>query len=192
MQVLDINTFLSFKKNDDVQNLDNHTIELLNKLFGNIDKHSKKKLIKKTNINILKNQKIQNKKDNIINKINLILNKLSATNIDNLIVEFLDNVNQVFINDFEEIQKTFYLKMLSEINFIKIYLEFLKNIGFIYNKAYPSENYNLSFFYSIIEVKFKADYINFKIPDEYNFLNKYNNEADRINNLIIITNRANT
>lgn len=188
MEVLNINTFLSFKKNDDVQKLDNDVIELFNKLFGNIDKYAKKKIIKKPNINILKNQKIQNKKDNIINKVNLILNKLSESNLDNLIIEFIENINQVNINDFEEIQKTFYFKILSEINFVKIYLQFLKNIAFIYNKALDSNNYNLFFFYSIVESKFKADYTNFNIIQELNFINKFNNETDRINNLIIIQN----
>ena len=40
------------------------------------------------------------------------------------IVEFLDNINQVDEEQFNEIQKTFYLKMIAEINFIKIYLYF--------------------------------------------------------------------
>ena len=111
MESLDITTLLSFKKNDKVKTLDNDSIELFNKLFDN----NKKKIAKK-NINILKNQKIQNKKDNIVNKTNLILNKLSESNFDNLIIEFLENINQINIDDFDEIQKTFYFVALFAIH----------------------------------------------------------------------------
>ena len=89
-------------------------------IIGRILYKNKDKKIKK--VNILKNHKIQNSKDSINNKVNLILNKLSESNVDNLIVEFLDNINQVDEEQFNEIQKTFYLKMIAEINFIKIYL----------------------------------------------------------------------
>jgi hypothetical protein len=185
MEPLDTTTLLSFKKNETVQKLDNNIIELFSKLFGN----SHKKKITKKNINILKNQKIQNKKDNIINKINLILNKLSESNFDNLIIEFLENINKITIDEFDEIQKTFYLKILSEVNFIKIYLQFLKLIGYIYGKTYSFENYNLSYFYNIVESKFRLDYDNYNIDNEkFIFIKKFNNETDRINNLILIKN----
>ena len=49
----------------------------------------------------------QNNKDIISNKINLILNKLSESNIDNLIIEFIQNINQIDHDTFNEIQKTF-------------------------------------------------------------------------------------
>ena len=66
MEVLNINSFLLFKTNNLVQNLDSKTLELLNTVLC-LDKTKKyKKYIKKPNI--LKNQKIQVKKDNIINK----------------------------------------------------------------------------------------------------------------------------
>jgi len=107
MEVLDINTFLSFKTNEDVQELDSKTIELLNELFGSVDKNKKgKKFIKKPNVNILKNQKIQSKKENIVNRVNLILNKLSESNMDNLVIEFLENINQIDLDNWEEVQKT--------------------------------------------------------------------------------------
>ena len=115
MEVLDINIFLSFKTNDSTQSLDTETINKLGLLFGSLDKIKKhKKYIKKSNVNILKSQKIQNKKDIISNKVNLILNKLSESNIDSLIVEFIQNINQVDLETFNEILKTFYLKIISE------------------------------------------------------------------------------
>lgn len=182
MEVLDINTFLSYKTKEETQELDSKTIEFLHSLFGSSDKNKNKdKKIKK--VNILKNHKIQNSKDSINNKVNLILNKLSESNVDNLIVEFLDNINQVDEEQFNEIQKTFYLKMIAEINFIKIYLYFLKIISILYNKV---QNYNLSFFISIIESKFKLDYNNIELNEQFQFIKELNEEQKRVNNLIII------
>ncbi len=188
MEVLDIKSFLSFKTNDSTQELDSKTIELLHELFGSVDKTKKyKKNVKKQNFNILKNQKVQNKKESIVNRVNLILNKLSESNIDSLIIEFLENINQVDLENYEEIQKTFYLKIMSEINFIKIYLQFLRIIGYLYNHV---QQYDLSFFYSIIESKFKLDYTDFDINPEsrFDFIRELDGESKRINNLILIKN----
>jgi len=186
MEVLDINTFLSYKFNENVQELDNKTLELLNELFGQ-DKNKKNKKTKKPNINLLKNQKIQNKKDNIINKVNLILNKLSESNIHLLVNDFLENINQIDEEQFNEIQKAFYLKIISEINFIKIYLEFFKIIVFIYSKI---QSYNIKFFISSIETKFKIDYTDFDLTPEnkFEYIKDLNGESKRINNLILIKN----
>lgn len=184
MEVLDLTTFLSFKNNEEVQNLDSQVLELFTSLFGGFDKNKKNKKSNKTNVNILKNQKIQNKKDSMVNRVNLILNKLSESNIESLITEFLDNINQVDLENFEEIQKAFYLKIISEINFIKIYLQFLKVIGFLYNKV---QNYDLLYFYNMIETKFKSDYLDRRIEDEkYSFINELEGEGKRINNLTLI------
>lgn len=187
MEVLNINTFLSFKTHDTVQKLDSTTLELLNELFS-LDKNKKgKKFIKKTNVNILKNQKIQTKKENIVNKVNLILNKLSESNIDNLVIEFLENINQVDQETFEEIQKTFYLKILSEINFVTIYLHFLQILGFVYKQV---QKYDLSFFFYMMETKFRLDYTewNIEIENKFDFIRNLDGETKRINNLILIKN----
>ncbi len=188
LENLDINSFLSFKSNTDVQELDENILETLVGIFGTIDKNKKnKKFAKKSNINILKNQKIQNKKDNIINRVNLILNKLSESNIDSLVIEFVENINQVDLENFEEIQKAFYLKIMSEINFIKIYLQFLKILGFVYWKV---QSFDLSFFLSVVEAKFKLDYTDFDVePDsKFDFIRELDGETKRINNLILIKN----
>ena len=188
MEVLDINTFLSFKTQDTVQELDSKTLELISELFGSVDKNKKgKKFIKKTNVNILKNQKIQTKKENIVNRVNLILNKLSESNIDNLIIEFLENINQVDQENFEEIQKTIYLKVLSEINFTKIYLQFLRILGYVYKQV---QKYDLSFFFAIVESKFRLDYTDWDIEAEskFDFIRDLDGETKRINNLILIKN----
>jgi len=182
-----INLFLSYKTNHEVQELDSNFLEKFVLIFGTIDKNKKNKKLKKSNTNFLKNYKVQIKKDNISNRVNLILNKLSETNIDQLIIEFIENINQVDIINFEEIQKTFYLKIISEINFIKIYLQFLKVLGFIYWKV---QSYDLSYFISIVESKFRLDYTDFDIEPEnkYDFLKELDGETKRINNLILIKN----
>lgn len=180
--IIDIDYFISFKKKSECLYLNDDTLKIINVLFSNKNKN-KKKILKKNN-HILKNQKIQNQKDNLSNKINLILNKLSENNIDTLTNEFINNINKINNDEFEEIQKTFYLKIISEINFIKIYLNFFKNIAFIYNKV---QNYNISYFISIIETKFKYDYMEIDIKDDkYIFLKEIVGEIKRINNLIFI------
>jgi len=130
---------------------------------------------------------MQNKKDNIVNRVNLILNKLSETNLDVLTIEFLENINQVDVCTYEEIQKTFYIKIISEINFVKIYLQFLKVLGFIYWKV---QSYDLSYFVSIVESKFRLDYTDYDIKSDsiYNFVMELDGETKRINNLILIKN----
>jgi hypothetical protein len=188
MEVLDLNLFLSFKNYNETQDLDNKTLELLNGLFSNVDKkdiRSKNKKQIKSGVNILKNQKIQNKKDSIINRVNMILNKLSESNIDILVKEFVENINQVDNDGYEEIMKAFYLKIVSEINFIKIYLQFLKILGFLYNKV---QNYDMMYFYSIIETKFKADYCGIPVDMDgnFSFLSELDGENKRINNITLI------
>ena len=181
MEKLDILTFTLFKTDINTQELNNDKLKKLNILFPEIEKRNKNK----NKNNVLKNHKIQNQKENISNKVNLILNKLSEKNIDNLVIEFIENINQVNIESFKEIQKTFYIKIISEINFVNIYLEFLKIIGLIYNKV---QQFNLSYFYDLVESKFKNDYTNYEVKSssEYNFINDFNGETYRNNNLILI------
>ena len=164
---MDISTFILFKSNINTQELNNEILKKLNILFPDVEKRNKNKYKN----NILKTQKIQNQKENISNKVNLILNKLSEKNIDNLVIEFIENINQV------------YLKIISEINFINIYIEFLKIIGYLYNQI---QEYNLSYFFEIVESKFKNDYTTFEINNNINFLNELNSETNRTNNLILI------
>ena len=117
----------------------------------------------------------------------MILNKLSDSNFDNLLIEFIENINQVDNENYENIMKAFYLKIMSEINFVKMYLKFLKFIGYLYNKVM---NYDLSHFISIVETKFYVDYKQQPInaEDKYNFLVDMDGETKRINNMMIIKN----
>jgi hypothetical protein len=185
MEASEIKLFISFKNKSEYQKLPDDILDLFSELFDSSAKRNKKYIKKSTNI--LKNQKIQNKKDIMSNKVNLILNKLTESNIDNLVIEFLETINQVDEENFEDIQKTFYFKMLSEINFAKIYIQFLKLLSFVY---YQVQKYNLSFFISIIETKFKYDYTDYDINpgSKYDFIKELDGETKRTNNLIIIKN----
>jgi hypothetical protein len=177
---MDINTFLSYKTHDNCQELDNNTLKLFNSLID----YNKKKNFNKS-FNILKSKKINNKKENIINKVNLILNKLSDTNSDGLILEFIENINQVDNDTFNEIQKGFFYKILSEIKFIKIYINFLKSIMYIYNSV---QKYNLSYFILLVETLFKYNYSLIELDETNLFLKELNNDEKRTNNLILIRN----
>jgi hypothetical protein len=177
----EIESLLKLKLHNDCLNLDPSIIELITNLYCNNDyKNKKNKNYQKKIVNILKNPKIQIIKDKILNKVNLILNKLSENNIENLTIEFLENIKINNINDFNEFIKVFYYKILSEINFSKYYLKFFHLITDIYKNVY---GYNIEYFYNLIESKFIYDYENI-INDEYNFLIDIDDK--RINNLTLI------
>jgi len=176
--------FLSFKDLAENLNLDPDIEKTFMVLFES-------KLSKKKNNNILKNPKLQEKKHNISNKINLILNKLTENNINNLILEFIDTIGLIDKIQFEEVQKVFYIKILTDIKFLKIYLEFLKIITYIYNKFYEikiSDIYTLEYFFSIIELKFKKNYLNIKLNNKFAFIDNFTDDKYRENNLFLIMN----
>jgi len=173
MEELSVNYVLSFKNHPDLQTLDQASINYINKLHIYSDKKHNSS-IKKINNHILKNPKLQNKKDNLDNKVNLILNKLSENNILNLINDFITTIGKITNLEYELVQKTIYSKIISEINFVNIYLKFLILINQIYNKVF---NYDLSFFINLIEKSF---------VNNYNENSENNDENTRVNNLTLI------
>lgn len=179
---MNINEFKKQKKNPEYLNLDEQVLENLLNIF---DKKVKKISIKNKSNNILKNIKTQHSKELLTNKVNLILNKLSESNLNNLIIEFIELINYLDENDYFELLKIFYIKIISEINFIDIYLIFFRNIIYLYNKIL---NYSFEEFINIIEIKFKIDYLLLDInpTNKFFFLIKINDEQKRINNLILI------
>jgi len=180
--MIDIATFLSFKNIE--SNNTNAQLENVINLLGI------KKNIKKTpeKNNTMKKPSIQMLKDRIDNKVNLILNKLSEMNFDNLLIEFVENINKITENDFNIIQQTFYVKMQSEINFVKIYLDFFKIITSLYR---DTNKYNINFFYKIVETKFLHDYYNVELTEDFAFLSEFDEESRRINNHTIIKSMVN-
>lgn len=189
---IDIKAFLQLKKSENVIDLDNSIILYILDSFENGNK--KKISIKKhkNNNNTFKHNSISkptiiNKstkiivKDNIINKIKLILNKLSQNNIYNITIEFLKNIKINTQEEFNNFLEIIYLKILSEINFVKVYLEFIKNIICIFTKSF-----SYKYFYDLVENKFMYDY--FDITNDL-----YDNMSDdfRINNLKLIREMTN-
>ena len=161
---IDIKAFSQLQKLESVSHLDNNIILHILACFenGNKKKISVKKH-KHNNIITNSNHNASNKstkiivKDNIDNKIKLILNKLSQNNIHNITIEFIKNIKINTQDEFNSFIKIIYLKILAEINFVKVYLEFIKNIICIYTKSF---NYSYKYFYDLIENKFMHDYFN--------------------------------
>ena len=184
---MDIESFVSLKTSPELINLSNEIINILTVLAGG------KKIFKNINNKgnqLLKNPKIQLLKDKIENKVNLILNKLSELNINNLLVEFVETIGKIKEEEFNDIQKAFYQKMQSDISFVKIYINFYKLISKLYILQF---NYSNKFMINILEAKFLYDYDNIEYTNEFNFLMDYEDENNfiisenkRINHLIII------
>lgn len=110
---------------------------------------------------VLKNSNFNLKKNTINNKIIFILNKLSESNIDNIIIEFIQNIKIDNIESFNIIQTIIFEKILKDSKFIKIYCDFLiKIIKYIYVKY----NYKPKILLGIIDL-FIND-INNKVESE--------------------------
>jgi hypothetical protein len=186
---MDIESFVSLKTSPELESLSNEITNVLTLLSGG------KKLFKNTNNKgnqLLKNPKIQLLKDKIENKVNLILNKLSELNINNLLVEFVETLGKINEDEFNHVQKAFYQKMQSDISFVKIYIDFYKLISQLYILQF---NYSNKFIINILESKFLYDYNDVEYTEEYKFLMDYEDENNviisenkRVNHLTIIKN----
>jgi hypothetical protein len=181
---LNIELFFNLKNNEDCLYLDNDIIDsIIDTFTNNNSKHKKNKIILKKSIAVIKNPKLKQIKDKISNKVNLILNKISENNIENLVIEFIENIKILNIDDYNEFIRSFYIKLLSEINFFKFYIKFFNIITLTYNKV---NNYKIDYFYNLIESKFNFDYYD-EINNETEIFKEMNDEK-RINNLILINN----
>ena len=164
---MDIKFLYSFQSHEDLQHLENNDIFIST---SPKNKNIKKKLHITTE-----------------HKINLILNKLSTLNFNNIAREFVEILNQITLNEYEEFQKIIYIKIISETSYINLYLDFLELINYIYNKIL---NYTLEFFITSIEYKFKLDYTNndelIQNNNKYTFLYSLNKDINRTNNLILL------
>jgi hypothetical protein len=176
---MEIERFLSFK--NDPQTLEiNKQLSAFISIISGGKKHNNSQ---NKNNNILKNPKMQSLKDKTENKVNLVLNKLSELNFNVLLTEFCETIGKVNENEFLELQKAFYIKIISDINFIKIYLSFFKVIAHIYS---ISCKYNIKYFLDIVEMKFVSDYKNEQLSNDFKFLADFDEETKRINNLVLI------
>ena len=185
---LNIKNFLQLKNLQQTSYLENDIInEILGSFENNDVKKAKKPSYKKNNF-INKNNKIKINKDKISNKVKLILNKLSQNNINNLVLEFIQNIKINTQDEFNDFISTIYLKILSEISFVNIYLEFFKNIICTYNKFF---DYNYDYFYDLIETKFMNTYFNISINDDNSLIMESMSDDFRINNLKLIKEMVN-
>jgi len=102
-----------------------------------------------------------------------------------LTIEFVENINQLNGEEYELLLKTFYVKMLNEISFIKIYLKFLKIIMKLYNKVF---SHSPQYFIDMVETKIKLDYTDYDLDkiSKFNFIKEMDGETIRTNNLIIL------
>ena len=176
--------FFNIKNMKECLELDQNVINSILELFNGHDNKQKKKIINKKPLNILKNPKLKSIIDKTSNKVNLILNKLSENNIDNLVIEFINNIKITTIEDYNDYLKTFYLKILSEIKFFKFYFNFFDILSNIYLTVF---NFSNEYFYNLIENKFTYDYLDV-INEEYNFLKELSEDEKRTNNLLLIRN----
>jgi hypothetical protein len=179
---MNIETFKSLKNSPEALILNKSINELINML--SVGGRRAIKNFNRGGNQLLKNPKMQLLKDKIENKVNLCLNKLSEMNINNLLHEFIESMGRINLPEYIEIQKAFYVKMQADISFVKIYLEFFKIVSNVYKEVF---NFEPEFFYSIIEMKCLLDYgVGSNLPAELLFLNDYEDETKRINNLTIL------
>lgn len=150
---MDLTEFLSYKNNLECQLFDEIILEKINSLFK-INKKSKKNR-KNIKTNIIKKHKKENKFEN---KFIFILNKMSTDNINNLTIEFLQNIYIDCIEDYNIILELLFNKMINDYNFIDSYILFFLNIIQIFEYNY----------------KFKPDYFIKLCQDNLNTLNEEN------------------
>ena len=127
---MNIEFLLSFKDHPEVSKINDSLLKSLPDNFIKVySKKVKKKIIKPiSKSNILKNSKLQDAKNKDENKVNLILNKLSEDNIDNIIKEFLETFSKVDQEKYNVILKTIYLKLIKDEKFIYIYYKFYESL----------------------------------------------------------------
>ena len=93
--------------------------------------------VSKKQVNILKNNKIQVKKDLNENKLVMIMNKLSHNNINELVKEYLSTITIKNEEEYIILQNQIFEKMIKDITFIDNYIPFVI-------KIFAIEKYKLS------------------------------------------------
>ena len=85
----------------------------------------------KKQVNVMKTNKIQAKKDLNENKVIMIMNKISDNNINNLTVEYITNVLVDTEEKYNSIQDEIFNKIIKDIKFIDNYIKFALNVFMI-------------------------------------------------------------
>ena len=183
---MEVNYLISFKNNSSCQNLDDDHFKNMSALLK-LNKFKKKKSrpTEPKKISTIVKEKIQISKDKIENKISLLINKLDSTNIDKIIEEFINKFKDIEESEFLIFQKEIYKRIIKDSKFQDIFLDFFIKIKKIYNLI---NDFNETYFISLIEYKFKYDYYNLKVNSGSNLddINILDSEDNRINNLLLI------
>ena len=182
---MNIEFLLSFKDHHELLLLNDSVIKSLpDNFIKNYSKKVRKKITKPiSKSNILKNSKLQTAKNKDENKVNLVLNKLSEDNLNNIIQEFLETFVDVDQEKYDVILKTIYLKLIKDEKFIYIYYKLYNVINSIYFSLFDLNN---KFFIDTIQNKVLYDYNVKKLKDPFKFVSKLKTEENRINNLKLI------
>lgn len=181
---MNIDYLQSFQKNEEVKHLDADVLKLFSGFVNkNTMKKIKKKVVIKSNMNLLKNSKLQSSKDTTKNKVNLIINKLSNKNINELVIEFIKTFQEIDQTEFNKIIEVFYLKIVNDEKFTNLFFDFFVRISNIYTHLF---NFEIKHFVDLIELKIKKDYLDIELDDEYSILEKTTSEEQRISNLKLV------
>jgi hypothetical protein len=135
----------------------------------------------------------------------LLINKLDSENINEIIKEFINKFKEINYSDYCLFQKCIFFRMLKDRKFQNIYLTFYLKIKQIFDTILKI---NSKFLINLIEIKFKIDYQNINLDDEFIIKNlmcediddlalinefklisdfdKNNDEESRINNLNLV------
>ena len=104
-------------------------------------------------------KKFFRKQKNVISledKINLLLNKLSNDNIDVITEDFINSVEKISIDQYEQIQTIIFNRIVDDYSFLDIFLNFLFQINIIYSNV---QSYNLIKFVQLIQDNFISIYV---------------------------------
>ena len=164
------NDLILFKNDITCLNLDEIIIQ---DIFDSFNQSNIKtnKIVKKQ-VNILKNNKIQVKKDLIENKLINIMNKVSFNNINELIKEYLNTINIITNEEYIIIQQEILSKIIKDIKFINNMIPFII-------KLFSIEKYRLN----IIPSHFMISIYNILLS---NYNNVNDDETYRISCLTLI------
>ena len=87
------------------------------------------------------------------------MNKITNSNIDEILLEFCENITIDNNEDFKDITLLFWKKMILHSGFSEIYFKFFRKIIFVYSKVLDFD-ISLKYFIDIVETKFLMDYNN--------------------------------
>lgn len=176
---------LSFKSHEEVLELDSDFLKLVSEIFTkNYSKKAKKKNIKPIlKCNLLKNNKLQNDKNKTEYKANLLINKLSKNNFEEIIKEFITTFSDILQEDFDIILEKVFTKMIKDDKFMELFFRFYNKIYIIYNSLFELSNQHLI---NLIEQTIKFNYQSLALEEEYKIIETLNSEENRINGLRLV------